>query len=66
MRGKGVDAEEALDFVNRVCRKRNEEEERDCCRSCWNSWFTKVELGYNTDAGIEAGIESTVLVGVNG
>jgi len=56
-RTEGVDAEEAVDFVDWVCRKGNDDEEPPCCCCYWNPRFTKVELGYNMDAGIEVGIE---------
>jgi hypothetical protein len=48
------DAEEAVDSVDWV-----DEEPPGCCCS-WNSWFTKAELGYDMDAGIEVGIGGTV------
>jgi len=54
------DAEEVVDFVNWACRKGNDDEEPPCCHCCWNSWLTKAELGYDMEAGIEAGIEGTV------
>jgi hypothetical protein len=59
MRSEEVDAEEVVDSVDRVCRKGNDDEKPPCCRRCWNSWFTKAELGHNMDAGI--GVELNVL-----
>ena len=59
----GVEAEVELLLVKSVdcvCRKGNDDEEPACCRSSWNSWFTKAELGYDIDAGFEVAIEDTV------
>ena len=56
-RSEGVDAEEVVDSVGWVCRKGNDDEEKPCCRCYRNSGFTKAELGYNMDAGVEVRIE---------
>ena len=46
----------AVDSVNWICRKGNDNEEPLYCHCYWNSWFTKAELGYK-GAGIEVGID---------
>ena len=57
-RSEGADAEAAVDSVDWVCRKGNDDEEPP-----W--WFTNARLGYDMDAGIEVGIEDTVRAGVD-